>query len=199
MKLLDLEKDLESKAPIDSKETSRCFIALDLSRECRQEIQRIQDLLKKKGLFLGRFTEPENLHLTLKFLGEISEEQILEVKKRLKEIKMTKLPCELGEVGVFSKSFVKIVWTRLHGKSIFELQKQIDQQLLGLFEKEIRFMSHITIARVKNVPDKKSFFEYLKSIKPKPVKFIAKSFVLKKSELLLEGPTYTDLEEFDFD
>jgi 2'-5' RNA ligase len=196
---LNSEKDLESKAPTNSKETSRCFIAFDLSRECRQEIQKIQDLLKKKGLFLGRFTDPENLHLTLKFLGEISEEQLLKVKKRLKEIKMLELHCELGEVGVFSKSFIKIVWIQLNGRSIFELQKQIDQQLLGLFEKEIRFMSHITIARVKNVPDKKSFFEYLKSIKPKPVKFIVKSFVLKKSELFLEGPNYTDLEEFDFD
>ncbi|MFA5259478.1 MAG: RNA 2',3'-cyclic phosphodiesterase [Candidatus Pacearchaeota archaeon] len=196
---ISLDKNLENPNFEKSKEISlRCFIAIDLSRECRQEIKKIQDLLKKNNLFLGRFTEPENLHLTLKFLGGISEEQILEVKKRLNEIKMPELHCEIGEIGVFSKSLAKIIWVRLNGKGIFELQKQIDQKLLGLFEKEKRFMSHITIARVKNVPDKPSFFEYFRSIRPKPIKFSVKSFVLKKSELFLEGPTYTDLEEFYF-
>ena len=42
----------------------RCFISLDLSLECREEIKKIQDLIRKKNLFLGKFTEFENLHLT---------------------------------------------------------------------------------------------------------------------------------------
>ena len=57
----------------------RCFIALDLPREAIKRIEEIQELIKKKNLFAGKFTESDNLHLTLKFLGEISEEQIREI------------------------------------------------------------------------------------------------------------------------
>jgi len=178
---------------------TRCFIALDLSKECREEIKKIQDLIKKKNIFLGKFTETDNLHLTLKFLGEISEEQIEEVRKRLGQVKINSFIANLSEIGAFSKSFPKIFWIKLNGKSIWELQKQIDSRLEGLFEKEARFMSHITIARVKKVYNKKDFFEYLESIRPRPIQFLVKSFVLRKSELFSEGPTYTDIEEYNLE
>ncbi|MDP2925635.1 MAG: RNA 2',3'-cyclic phosphodiesterase [Nanoarchaeota archaeon] len=194
----------------------RIFIALDIPRECINEIKSIQELLRKRVLFTGKFTEPENLHLTLKFLGEISEEQVEEVKKKISLIKLESFYCEIGEVGVFSKSFtekqgfsvsknfkkrqkfsgIKIIWIKLNGKEIFKLQKEIDEKLKDMFPVEARFMSHITIARVKNVPDKKALIEYLKSIKPKKLKFYIKEFYLKKSELLSEGPVYSDIEKY---
>ena len=174
----------------------RCFIALELSREAINEIKRIQKLLEKQRLFAGKFTEPENLHLTLKFLGEISNEKIEEVKNRLKEIKIDKFNAELGEVGVFSKSFVKIIWIKLNGK-VFGLQKEIDEKLKDLFEKEERFMSHVTIARVKNTADKKKLFEYLESINPSKISFKVEKFYLKKSELTSEGPVYEDIKEYE--
>ena len=87
----------------------RCFIAIDLPREVINSIKDIQKLLKKQSLFNGNFTEPENLHLTLKFLGEIEEEKVEGVKKRLKEIKFDEFESGLGEVGVFSKKFIKII------------------------------------------------------------------------------------------
>lgn len=175
----------------------RAFIALELPKECINEILRIQKLIWKKTLFTGKLTEGENLHLTLKFLGEISEEKTEMVKERLKGIKIEKeIFAELGEAGVFSKDFIKIIWIKLNGKSIWKLQKEIDEKLSDLFGKEERFMSHITIARVKNVNDKKGFLEYMKSIKPKKIKFQVKDFVLKKSELFPEGPVYSDLERY---
>ena len=174
----------------------RTFIALDLPREAINEIKGIQKILKNKTLFTGKFTEPENLHLTLKFLGEVDEDKIKEIKKRLKEIKIEGFYIEVGDVGVFTKSFIKIIWIKLNGKGIFQLQKEIDERLEDLSEKEKRFMGHITIARVKHVSDKKSFLEYLKSVKPKKIKFYCNKFYLKKSELKSEGPVYTDLEEY---
>jgi 2'-5' RNA ligase len=173
---------------------ARIFIALDLSKEGIDEIKRIQKILSKKNLFMGKLTEDYNLHLTLKFLGEISDEQVLEVKKRLSQIKFSELFAELGEIGVFNKDFIKIIWIKLNGKGIWDLQKQIDEKLLDLFVHEARFMSHITIARVKNVPNKAGFLEYMKSVKPKKIKFCVNEFVLKKSELFSQGPRYEDLE-----
>lgn len=171
----------------------RCFIALELPREAINSIKELQKLIEKQNIFTGKFTEPENLHLTLKFLGEIFEEQIEEVKKRLNEIKFKEFEAGLGEIGIFSKKFIKIIWIKLDGKGVFELQRLIDEKLKDLFKSEERFMSHITIARVKNVPDRKRFLEYIKNIKPKKIKFPVDKFFLKKSELKPEGPVYEDL------
>jgi 2'-5' RNA ligase len=174
---------------------TRCFIAIDLPREAINYIKEVQNLIKKQNLFTGRFTEPENLHLTLKFLGEIEKEKIEEIKKRLREVNFKGFDCELGNIGIFSKSFIKIVWIKLDGH-VFGLQKEIDEKLRGLFEPEHRFMSHITIARVKKVGDKKAMLDYIDKMKIKNMKFKVNSFVLKKSTLFPEGPVYEDLEEY---
>jgi RNA 2',3'-cyclic 3'-phosphodiesterase len=176
---------------------ARIFIALDLSKECVDEIKRIQKILWKKTLFTGKLTESDNLHLTLKFLGEISDSQVEEIKKRLSEIKLEGFDCELGEIGVFNKYSIRIIWMKLNGKGIWKLQKEIDEKLSDLFSKEERFMSHIAIARVKNVNDKKGFLDYLKGVKPKKIRFHADRFFLKKSELLTSGPKYEDLKEYN--
>ena len=47
----------------------RCFIALDLPIEIKEELKNVQEELKKQDLFKGKFTEPQHLHLTLKFFG----------------------------------------------------------------------------------------------------------------------------------
>jgi len=175
----------------------RCFIALELNRESIEYIRELQKIIKKKNIFAGKFTEPENLHLTFKFLGEISEEKVEEIKKKLSEIKFEKINVKLGEVGVFSKKALRILWIKLEGKRIWDLQKSIDEKMFGLgFEREERFMSHITIARMKKVLDKKIFLDYIKNIKTKKIIFEVKDFIFKKSELKSDGPVYTDIERY---
>ena len=186
--------DKEQK--IEKESLHRCFIALELSREAISEIEEIQKLIKKKNLFYGKFTEPENLHLTLKFLGEISDEQIAEARKKLKEIKIKEFEASLGELGVFINKYNSILWIKLLGKEIWELQEMIDKKLRDIFSKEERFMSHITIARMKKIPSKNAFLEYVKNLKTRKVKFKVKEFILKESELKPEGPVYRDLEKF---
>lgn len=176
-------------------ETKRCFIALDLPREVINEIKRIQRIIGKRNLFNGKFTEPENLHLTLKFLSSINNNKIKEIVNRLREIKFPEFDVELGDVGVFSKSFVRIIWVELLGAG--ELQKKIDEKLECLFDREDRFMSHITIARVKGVADKRALIEYLKSVKPSQLSFKVDKFFLKESELFPEGPVYKVIRGFE--
>lgn len=177
-------------------ETKRCFIALELPREVLKEIKKIQELIRKRTLLTGKFIETENLHLTLKFLGEIDEDKIKEVKKRLREIKFNSFDAEFGEVGVFNKKFIRIIWIKLKGR-VFELQKEIDDRLKDLFKPEERFMSHITISRVRHVKRKKELIEYLKSIKPIKNKFKVECFFLKSSELLPEGLVYEDIGRYN--
>ena len=178
------------------KKEMRCFIALDLPREAINEIKGIQEKIRKQNLFTGKFTEDENLHLTLKFLGEIDEETIEKIKKILQKIKLDSFEVSLGEIGAFSTRFIKIIWIKLEGKEVWDLQKEIDEKLKDLFAPEARFMSHVTIARVKSVPDKKALLEYIKNITPKKLRFKVNEFFLKKSTLQSEGPVYEDLERY---
>jgi len=168
----------------------RVFIAIDIPENIRKEIMAIQNNLPE---FSGRKTEPENLHLTLKFLGEIDEEKLEDVKKKLSEIKFRKFQAEISEIGVFTPSFLKIIWVKLSGCD--EIMKEVDKKLEGLFKKEARFMSHLTIARVKKVEDRRRFLDELRKIRFKNLRFLVNSIKLKKSTLTPEKPIYEDVLE----
>jgi len=196
----------------------RAFISIDLPREVREEIKKIQDSLPE---FRGKKTELENLHLTLKFLGEINKEKIIEIKRKLKEIDFNIFEAEINSIGVFSEKFIRIVW--LYLDNCRDLQGEIDNKLKDLFEPEFRFMSHLTIARVKNIKNKKNFLKFeernslgfstskkinsvenkkkfleeLNNIKIQKIKFIVDKFLLKQSILKPRGPEYKILESFN--
>jgi 2'-5' RNA ligase len=172
----------------------RTFISIDIPEMIRGEIKKIRDELPE---FYGKKTESENLHLTLKFLGEIDEEKIGEVKEKLRQIQFDKFDSKIDSIGVFSERFVRIIW--LHLTNCEELQKKIDESLKDLFKEEQRFMSHLTIARVKSIKDKKEFLEELKKIKISGISFTVKKFKLKKSVLTEKGPVYEDLAEYSLE
>ena len=172
----------------------RAFISVDMPEEVKEEIGRIQNKLPK---FFGKKTELENLHLTLKFLGEIDEKRVEEVKKKLKEIRFEGFDAEIKEIGVFSERFIRIIWLYLNNCE--KLQKEVDEKLKNLFEPEKRFMSHLTIARVKKIENKYKFLKELKELKIPKIKFKVENFKLKKSTLIEYGPIYETLEEYNLD
>jgi len=77
------------------------------------------------------------------------------------------------------------------------LQKKIDESLISLFESEKRFMSHLTIARVKKINNKYEFFKNLKEIKIPKIKFRVENFKLKKSILTEHKPIYETFEKYN--
>ncbi len=166
----------------------RTFISIDIPKEIQEKIGKIQDSLPE---FIGKKIELENLHLTLKFLGEVDKKILSKVKGKLKEIKFRKFEVKVDSIGVFSEEFVRIVWLRLCG--IEKLQSEVDNALNELFEKEKRFMSHLTIARVKQVKNKKNFLSELNEIKFDKLKFVVENFKLKRSVLYEKGPSYEDI------
>ena len=210
----------------------RVFIALDLPVEIIDKIKKIQDALPE---FVGKKTEIENLHLTLKFFGEVSEDKIKQIKECLRKIKFSprdypskddtavpsgepsprddsgepqKFQVSIDSIGVFSEKIIRIIW--LHLTNCDALQKEIDNSLKEIFKPEERFMSHLTIARVKNAgseqssglerpsvairKNKKEFLEKLKRIKIPKISFIVENFKLKSSILQSRGPVYGDIE-----
>ena len=169
----------------------RCFIAIDIPENIKKESLKIQNQIPE---FIGKKTEKENLHLTLKFFGEIDENRIELIKDKLREINLEKFETEIDSIGIFSEKFIRIVW--LYLSNCETLQEKIDNSLKNLSEPEKRFMSHLTIARIKSIKDKNEFIKKLEKLKITKIKFIVDNFKLKKSILKPEGPVYEDLEKF---
>ncbi len=169
----------------------RIFIAIKFPERVLEEIKKIQDNLPE---FVGKRIKRENLHLTLKFLGEVDEKTLEEVKKRLEKVKFQKFKAEINSIGFFSKKFLRIVW--LHVSNCEELQKQIDFALEGIFEKEKRFMSHLTIARIKEIEDKENFMKKVEILRIKKISFLIGGFSLIESKLSPEGPEYKIIKEY---
>ena len=169
----------------------RCFIGIDLPTEAIIEIQRIQKILKPN--FAGRLTSSENLHLTLKFLGEIEDSVINDVKKRLSFITHPSFELTLKDIGVFSQKFIKIIWVKV---SEVPLQLFVDNYLNEIFELENRFMGHITIARVKSLADKNSFLQLINKTRVNEISFVVRDIYLKESILTKDGPIYKDIDRY---
>lgn len=174
----------------------RCFLAIDLNKECKDYLFNLQKEFSK--FVKAKWVEKKNLHLTLKFLGDIDENKLKAVKKILSEIKFKKFNIHLSEFGVFpNENIINVIWVGLKPeKDIINLQKKIDEVLLDLFSKDQKFTSHITLGRVKLVKNKDKFKGFLKETRINNIEFSVDSFKLYKSELSKDGPKYYLLEEY---
>ncbi|PLX22573.1 MAG: RNA 2',3'-cyclic phosphodiesterase [Salinivirgaceae bacterium] len=172
----------------------RCFVSLDLSDEIIRYAKSIQNNLISQNLFQGKYTKPTNIHLTLKFLGELPPQKIDEVNDLLQQVKFTPFNITISDLGVFSRRHIRIIWLKVSGAD--QLQKQIDTALQGHFHPEERFMGHITIVRVKKAFDKNLLLDYLDNYTITPKEILVSEFRLKQSILTPEGPIYKTIETF---
>jgi 2'-5' RNA ligase len=177
----------------------RAFIAIELPEDLKSDIFKKFEQIEEAGLVGSKFVDKGNLHLTLKFLGDISEEQAEKIQKKLSEIKFKKFEAKFGKIGFFpNENYIKIIWIELIAKEIIELQGIIEGKLrdIGISQDDKGFTSHITIARVSKLKDKNVFLEKIKKINIKKSEFIVNKFSFIKSELTRERPIYKTLKEF---
>ncbi len=174
----------------------RCFVAIDINDPLRQRLINLQKELAP--LIIGNLVEPENLHFTLKFLGEINDEQVNDVIGNLSDIanNFEKFSIDLAGIGAFpSKSYIKVLW--VGAPRLFNLQKAVCGSLES-FGKERDITPHLTVARIKNVKDKNRLTEFFR--KYENINFgtlTVSNIKLKKSELAAKGPIYEDVAAFD--
>ncbi|MEM2932688.1 MAG: RNA 2',3'-cyclic phosphodiesterase [Candidatus Pacearchaeota archaeon] len=179
----------------------RCFIAVDLPKEAQERLAKIEEQIKRFEI-KANFIKPEQLHLTIRFLGEVSDFKMNQIKGLLKEITIKKFKARLNTLGVFpSESFIRVVWINLEpGKKFQEIHELIDKKLESIkIKPDPRFESHVTLARIKWLKDRAEFIEKLKKIKVEPLEFNIESLKLKKSTLTKEGPIYEDIIEIKFE
>lgn len=173
----------------------RLFIAI--------EFEEISDYLKQlQGQIPeAKATFPKQFHLTLKFLGEVADDNVDKVKEKLKTVDFESFKLKLDEIGVFpNEKFIKVVWVGLEdGNKVNKLQQQIEAALERMFGKDNKFHPHITLARVKFIEEgkKEGFIDKLKKIEVEQKEIEIKNFKLIKSELTKQGHVYEDLEVFE--
>lgn len=175
----------------------RTFIAIEMPKEIKEILLEAQKQINTEK---AKIRPAKAFHLTLKFLGEVEEKKIEDIKSALKEIKFEKFNTALTEIGVFpNESYIRVVWAGLDDSKgkIKKLQQEIDEKFQKLgFKKDTRFHPHVTLARVKFVKDKQDFIKDLKEMKIKKESFQITEFKLIKSILTPEGLVYEDLASF---
>ncbi|MCH8993463.1 MAG: RNA 2',3'-cyclic phosphodiesterase [Chloroflexi bacterium] len=131
----------------------RLFVACALSADVRDGLRRIQDDLRRLGADRLRWTRPEGIHVTLKFLGDVDEARVEEISSALADaIEPFELRLQPAALGGFGGARLRVVWVGLQGDvdALSALAGRVDAALTPLgFPKERRpFAAHLTLARV---------------------------------------------------
>ena len=177
----------------------RCFIAVNVDNPL---IGPFIDELAEVGAAL-RLVKPENLHLTLKFLGEIPDDSITAVKKAMDDSfsPFEAFEATLVGTGAFpSANYMRVVWVGMteNSERLIEMQKALDGNLapLGFAREKKGFHPHLTIARVKSQKGKEKLKRFINKNKERSFgKLKVSSVELKKSVLSPIGPTYSTIGE----
>jgi len=177
----------------------RGFIAIDVKPFSK--IIDFENEIKKTGCNI-KLVEPENIHITLKFLGDTQETIINDIEKILKASTVEIKPFEikLKGTGVFpNQNYIKVIWIGLKNTDpITKIVKNIDTPLSEIgFQREKReFSPHLTIARVKTAKNKESLIRVIENFDNIEFGDInVDTIKLKKSELTSKGPIYSTLKE----
>ena len=181
----------------------RLFIALPLPDNIHKLLDKIQQSLKKSDAHV-KWCKPENIHLTLKFLGYTDESLLFKVKKRLNEALKDYSPFKISldkEIGAFPNLFhPRVLWLGIDSGIIQlrSMQHKLNEFLEDLeFGKEKRtFEPHLTLGRIKSLKSKDDLIDNVKKIHLEKEYLIKVSKIcLFQSILMTKGPIYKILYE----
>lgn len=179
----------------------RTFVSIDVDdNRVLSEVDSVASTL----LSLGGDLKPvgrENIHLTLKFLGNVDSVRIEDIKLALGKVKFSPFQMEIKGAGAFpSFSRMSVIWVGIEEgwTQIQEVYEQTETLFSGLgFPRESRtFSPHITIARVKTGRRRDEIASLLRRLEDKSFgTFTADKLRLKQSVLSSSGPHYSTLLE----
>jgi 2'-5' RNA ligase len=181
-------------------DTIRTFIAVEIPEYIISSIRGLQQGLKDYGIDMG-WIRPENIHITLKFLGNVEAADINKIYGAIYNTTdgVASISLKAKGVGVFPGIIrPRVLWVGLTGQLEFlmRLQQTLDENLKAIgFPKEKRpFKGHLTIGRIKAKINNKIFVDALRAFSHfESETFIADKIILFKSELKPQGAVYTNL------
>lgn len=178
----------------------RGFIAVDI--HATADIKVLLDDLLETGAELN-MVRPENIHITVKFLGDTQEELIPEINSKIEGILKEEEPfrIKLKGVGAFPKlDYMKVIWIGVEEvEELSRIAHRIEEELVPIgFPRENRsFSPHITVARVRGGRNKNRLKAVVSDYESHEFgELKVNKIILKRSELKSEGPEYFDLREY---
>lgn len=179
----------------------RSFIAIELPETAKSALAELQQDLKKTGADI-RWVKAENIHLTLKFLGNIEEEIIGRIVQVIKGAckKFESFDLEIKGIGVFPNvKSPRVIWVSVNGNiTVAGIQREIEMGLSPLgFERENRkFSPHLTLGRFRSSQGKRPFMDKVELLKDSSYGMIdVRSVSLMRSDLGPAGARYTKIAE----
>ena len=177
----------------------RCFIAVDIDGGVRSGIAELQGELRRTADLNAseiKWVDPGNIHLTLKFLGEVRDNEISDVCRIVGEVaeKHKRFSVEIENVGTFGRP-VRVVWAGVNDAGdLVDLQGDLDGRLgqAGWPQDRKQFSGHLTLCRVKSARASRCMQEIVGDWDEVSLGSVAiDSVYVYRSDLTNEGPIYT--------
>jgi len=183
-------------------EQIRSFIAIELPDELKTKLDQLEAQLKSGQQLPVKWVNPDSIHLTLKFLGNIAADRTGEITRAMEEAARTVPPfyLEVKGMGVFPNlRRVQVAWVGIAGEvaKLVELQQRIDSNLarLGFAPESRPFTGHLTLARMRDQasPDERQRFGQLiaETRFEEDYTFTVEAINLMRSQLGRTGAVYS--------
>jgi 2'-5' RNA ligase len=193
------------KKPVEEKglaESIRSFLAFDIENDAvKSKLAEVQGLLTGTGADL-KLVEIENIHITMRFLGNVTSRLVEQIYEEMKKVHFTTFDVQIMGLGAFPDiRYPRVIWAGISEgvdnlKNVFsQLEPRLRQ--LGFTPDSRGFSAHLTIARVRSGRNKAQLASFLTENGDFNFgKVEVHCLRLKKSDLSQRGPVYSTLKEF---
>ncbi|MFC4450685.1 RNA 2',3'-cyclic phosphodiesterase [Halorussus aquaticus] len=181
----------------------RLFVSIDLPDDFAAEVEQVQaQFADATGL---NFTDPEQAHVTLKFLGDVNQGELPRVKnavqRAIEKSGVGPFEATYDGVGVFPDiGYIKVLWLGVSegGEQMTALHEAIEREVtrLGFDPEDHDFTPHVTLARMEHAGGKELVQENVEELDPTVGTTEVTEIRLTESVLTDEGPEYSTVESF---
>jgi len=182
-------------------EQIRSFIAIELPDELRLELRQLEAQLKAGQPSGVKWVEPDSIHLTLKFLGNIAIDRTGEITRAIEQAAqgVPPLHLEVKDLGVFPNvNRAQVAWVGIRGDTdkLGQLQQRIESNLarLGFTPESRPFTAHLTLARLRNetsLDERQRFGQLIAGTRFDGSSIKVAAISLMRSQLTREGAIYS--------
>ena len=170
----------------------RLFVAVEISDELRESLRESMTSLRDCSSL--RFVSPENVHVTLKYLGEVQEAKLHKVKAALEEVPFSSFRLTSTKYG----SFPHVLWLGVKlTKDLAQLQRNVERAVRPFALHDPRaYAPHVTLARFEELTLVEKDVVHALASERLEVSWHVEGFVLFKSTLTPDGPVYEAVGRF---
>ncbi|TRZ80038.1 RNA 2',3'-cyclic phosphodiesterase [bacterium] len=182
----------------------RAFIAITLPENINKKLSSVQDRLKKSNADV-KWVSAANIHITLRFLGDIDKKTTSLISEVIRETSKhhARFDISISRIGVFpSLLHPQTIWVGIDKGSpacmILQNQIEICAEKFGIKKEARAFLPHLTLGRVRSQKNKHALIKILEKEKDFSIttKIPVNKIVLFSSLITQQGPVYSSLEEF---